>query len=347
MKMGKRWKIISLVVLVVLVTLISVAGYIIHANFIRINTPVKVENEILLIPTGSTLEDVIDSLSSNGQILSEKTFRFAAEKMNYKDETIRKGRYELPFPASNRTLVSILRGGRQTPLSLTVHNVRTMDQLCGRVANKLEFDSLTLVNFMHTRFDSIAGTTPETRLTRFIPNTYEFYWTVTPEDFVERMLKEHDRFWNEDRLKKAEAIGLTPEEVYTLASIVEKETNYNPEKPRMAGVYINRLDQGWPLQADPTVVFAIGDFEIKRILYGHLEIDSPYNTYKNTGLPPGPIYMPGINSIDAVLHREDHDYLFFCARPTSDGPGHAFAETLSAHNVNAKRYQRWLDQQGI
>jgi UPF0755 protein len=161
------------------------------------------------------------------------------------------------------------------------------------------------------------------------------------------MLKEYDRFWTPELRAKAEKIGLTLEEVYTLASIIEKETNYNPEKPRMAGVYLNRIQEGIPLQADPTIVFALGDFEIKRILYGHLLIDSPYNTYKNLGLPPGPIFMPGLASINAVLDKEDHHYLYFCARPTEDGPGHAYAETLQAHHVNAVRYQEWLDRQGI
>ena len=241
----------------------------------------------------------------------------------------------------------MLRGGNQTPLSLTIQNVRTLDQLTGRVAARLEMDSVTLANFFNTQFDSLAQTTPETRLTRFIPNTYEFYWTVTPEDFVSRMLKEHEKFWNEERQAKAAALNMTPTEVYTLASIVEKETNYNPEKPRVAGVYLNRLAIDMPLQADPTVVFAVGDFEMKRGYHGHLQIDSPYNTYKNTGLPPGPIFMPGIPSIDAVLNREQHNYLYFCAKPPEEGEGHAFAETYDAHLVNANRYQKWLTANGF
>ena len=161
------------------------------------------------------------------------------------------------------------------------------------------------------------------------------------------MIKEHDRFWTEEKKAKAEKQGLSTEEVYTLASIIEKETNHNPEKAKMAGVYLNRIRVGMPLQADPTIVFAIGDFDIKRILYGHLEIDSPYNTYRNIGLPPGPIFMPGISSINAVLDKEDHDLLYFCARPTEDGPGHAYASILSAHNQNAQRYQQWLNTRGI
>ncbi len=322
-------------------------GYQFYHKSFAINTPASLVNNILHISSGAVLEDVIDSLLINHQILNEKHFRWTAGKMNYHDETIRKGRYVIPAPANNKTIISLLRGGKQTPLDLTIQNVRTIEQMCGRVATRLEFDSTALAHYLNTSFDSLAGTIYETRLTRFIPNTYEFYWTVTPEEFCKRMLKEYDRFWTDEKKSKAAVIGLKQEEVYTLASIIEKETNYNQEKTRMAGVYLNRIRDGIPLQADPTIVFALGDFEIRRILYGHLEVESPYNTYRNLGLPPGPIFMPGLASINAVLDREVNDYIYFCARPTEDGPGHAFATTLPAHNENARRYQRWLDEQGI
>jgi UPF0755 protein len=325
----------------------AVFGYIAYQRVFAPNTPGHLENKILLIPTGSGFDDVIDSLKANHQLKNENTFRWAADKMDYHDETVRKGRYTIRPGASNRDLIAMLRGGNQTPLALTIQNVRTIDQLTGRVASRLEMDSLTLADFFSTQFDSLANTRAETRLTRFIPNTYEFYWTVTPEDFARRMLKEYERFWNDDRLAKAAALQMTPDEVYTLASIVEKETNYNPEKPVIAGVYLNRIAIGMPLQADPTIVFAVGDFEMKRVYHGHLEIDSPYNTYKNPGLPPGPIFMPGIPSIDAVLNREKHNYLYFCAKPADEGQGHAFAETYEAHLVNANRYQRWLTANGF
>lgn len=332
---------------IVITAVATFYGYRFYVNMFSVNTPLKIENEVLLIPTGSTLEDVVDSLVSNGQIIDEKRFMWTAHKMDYDDETIKRGRYIIKSPSSSKAIVSILRGARQSPLQLTIHNVRTIEQLSARVSDRLEFDSLDLMTFIHEKFDSMAGTTPPTRLTRFLPNTYEFYWTVSPEEFCTRMLKEHERFWTDEKKAKAEKIGLTTDEVYTLASIIEKETNYNPEKPRMAGVYLNRMREGIPLQADPTIVFALGDFSVRRILYGHLDIDSPYNTYKNPGLPPGPIFMPGLASINAVLDKEDHDFLYFCARPTEDGPGHAYASTLPAHNQNAQRYQKWLDKQGI
>ena len=332
---------------IVIVAAATFYGYQFYINMFSVNTPLKIENEVLLIPTGSTLDDVVDSLVSNGQIINEKHFRWTAHKMDYGDETIKRGRYVIKSPSNSKTIVAMLRGARQTPLQLTIHNVRTIEQLSARVSDRLEFDSLEFMTFINEKFDSLAGTTPPTRLTRFLPNTYEFYWTVSPEEFCARMLKEHERFWTDEKKAKAEKLGLTTDEVYTLASIIEKETNYNPEKPRMAGVYLNRLREGIPLQADPTIVFALGDFSVRRILYGHLDIDSPYNTYKYPGLPPGPIFMPGLASIDAVLDKEENDFLYFCARPAEDGPGHAYATTLQAHNQNAQRYQRWLDAQGI
>ncbi len=332
-----------------LILLLVGAGiaFTIYQKMMTVVTTPTPSSTILFVHDDATLDEVIDSLMANQQIQHEDRFRWTAEKMGYDRESIKPGRYVIVHPATSRQLVSLLRSGRQTPLNVTIQNVRTIHQLCGRVAAKLAFDSLSLATFIETNFDTLAGTNPNTRLTRFIPNTYEFYWTVTPEDFCKRMLKEYDRFWTEENSAKAQSLGLSREEVYTLASIIEKETNYNAEKPRMAGVYLNRISSGIPLQADPTVVFALGDFEIRRVLYGHLQVDSPYNTYKYPGLPPGPIFMPGVASINAVLNKEDHDYIFFCARPLDEGPGHAFAKTLSAHNVNAARYQRWLDRQGI
>ena len=322
-------------------------GYLFYSNALSPNTPKEIEKNVLLVPTGATIESIIDSLNQNRQIVNEKRFRWTARRMGFDETSIKRGRYIISPLASNRKIISILRGGNQTPLNVTIQNVRTIEQLAGRVEGKFEFDSVQLMEFIDFKFDSMAGTKKETRLTRFLPNTYEFYWTASPEDFCSRMLKEHEKFWTEERKAKAASIGLTTDEVYTLASIIEKETNHNPEKERMAGVYLNRLRDSIPLAADPTIVFAIGDFELRRVLWDHLQIESPYNTYKYPGLPPGPIFMPGIPSIDAVLNREVHDYFYFCARPTEDGPGHAFASTFQAHIQNANRYRDWLNKRGI
>jgi UPF0755 protein len=218
--------------------------------------------------------------------------------------------------------------------------------VAAKAARFIEPDSLAIVRLFQDQdyLDSIGYNT-ETLMTLFIPNTYEFYWNTTPRAFVERMIKEHDKFWNKERRAKAEKLGLNPAEVYTLASIVERETLRNDEKQRMAGVYHNRILKGMLLQADPTAVFASRDFNTPRVTNYHLSIDSPYNTYKYTGLPPGPISMSSISSIDAVLNRESHDYLYFCAK--GDGSGyHNFAKTLAAHNQNAAIYRENLRKRG-
>lgn len=347
MKLKRRILFVFLSLILITILIVGFRAWGAYRKAFSINTPSTLPREVLLIPTGAALNDVLDSLEINGQILNRSFLEWTAAKMNYRDETVKKGRYIIPAGVSSKDLITLLRSGNQTPLSIAIHEVRSIEQLCGRVGTKLELDSFALWQWIDLHFDTMAGTEPATRLTRFIPNTYEFYWTVTPEEFCKRMLKENDRFWNESRRSSALAIGMSIEEVYTLASIIEKETQYNPEKSRMAGVYLNRLRLGIPLQADPTVVFAIGDFTIRRVLTAHLQVDSPYNTYQHAGLPPGPIYMPSIASIDAVLNAEDHDYLYFCARPANEGPGHAFAATLQAHNVNAARYQRWLNAEGI
>ncbi|MCB0689193.1 MAG: endolytic transglycosylase MltG, partial [Saprospiraceae bacterium] len=238
--------------------------------------------------------------------------------------------------------------GNQTPVNLVINNVRTINDLAGKIASQVEVDSSTLANYLKdpsflNKFDLDA----EDAMTLFIPNTYQVYWTVSPDALSERLSQEKIKFWeSNDRVRKATDLNLTPAQVYTLASIVERETQAGKERPTVAGLYLNRLKQGIPLQADPTVVFATGIYDLRRVLNVHLEIDSPYNTYKYAGLPPGPIFMPSIQSIDAVLDAEKHDYLYMCARPDNSGL-HAFAASLSAHNQNANRYRQWLNDRGI
>jgi UPF0755 protein len=260
--------------------------------------------------------------------------------MKYKGKA---GKYTIKQEVKTlRDLVQVLRG-EQTPVKLVFHNLRKKEQLAGLVAKHLEVDSAALSALLNDSLRlSQQGLTPRTAISLFIPNTYQFHWDTNAEEFFERMLKEHKAFWTAERLEKAKALELSPAQVYTLASIVETETRYNPEKPRIAGVYLNRLKKNWKLEADPTVIFAHDNFEIRRVLKSHLELDSPYNTYKYEGLPPGPIYMASVASIDAVLNAEAHEYMFFCARPDNSG-SHAFAKTLAAHNENARAYHRWLN----
>lgn len=287
-------------------------------------------------------------LKNNNVIANANSFAFTAQQMQFKPKA---GRFEIPIEIqNNRQLVRILRGQPMT-VRVTFHNFRKKEQLAGHVGRILELDSLNLIQLLQNEsFLAEEGYTSDNVLAAFIPNTYELYWNTSAQEFWERMKQEHQKFWTQERLDKAAKLELSPTEVYTLASIVESESQYKPERPRIAGVYLNRLKtEGWKLEADPTVVYAVGDFSLRRVLNQHLELDSPYNTYKYAGLPPGPIYMASINAIDAVLNAEEHNYWFFCAKPPQ-GAGapqtHAFAKTHRAHINNAKKYWRWLRTQG-
>ena len=241
----------------------------------------------------------------------------------------------------------MLRSGSQTPVKFTFNNIRTLEQFCQCVDEQLEIDSTELLNtVVNNPHLKELGFNKYTIPTLFIPNTYELYWNINAEEFIEKMLKEYNRFWNEERLKKAENIKLSPVEVSVLASIVDKETTKVGEMPRIAGVYLNRLNKNWLLQADPTLVFAHGDFEMKRVLDVHKEIESPYNTYKYVGLPPGPICLPSIAAIDAVLNAENHKYMYFCAKDDMSGY-HVFARTMREHNINANKYRKALNKKRI
>jgi len=227
------------------------------------------------------------------------------------------------------------------------NHVRTLDQLAGKVSRYLEVDSATFARYL------MAGDLPdkygfdaENFHSMFVPNTYEFFWTASPEDFTERMQEEYEKFWKGERDRKAKKLGMSRSEVITLASIVDEETLFDDENARVAGVYVNRLEQGMPLQADPTLKFALGDFNRQRIINADKQIDSPYNTYKYKGLPPGPISIPSQAAIDGVLNYEKHNYLFFCARSDFSGY-HAFAKTLAQHTRNARNYQRELNKRRI
>jgi UPF0755 protein len=253
---------------------------------------------------------------------------------------------------SNEELVNHLRGGRQETVTLTFNNQDSLEKLSGRIASQIEADSVALlVALSDTSYLQQNGFDESTALAMYIPNSYDFYWNTNAEKFRERMLTEYKRFWTESRLNKAKQQNLTPLQVITLASIVQKETAVVSERKTVAGLYLNRLHEFWPLQADPTIIFALKqlygqDKEYKRVLNKDLNIDSPYNTYTNFGLPPGPIAMPDISSIDAVLNPEDHNYYYMCASVDQIGY-HKFARTLSEHNINAAAYQKWVSQQGI
>ena len=294
------------------------------------------------VPTGASFDQVKDSLYTHGLLVDRKSFEKVA---SFKDcsQHVHPGRYVVKNGMSNNQLCNMLRGGLQTPVKVTFNNMRDIKMLAGRIGEQIEADSMQLLNCLSCPERLTAlGFNMQTIPTMFLPNTYEFYWNTDAAQFVERMKSEYDKFWNDERRDKAQALGLTPIQVSILASIVDKETNKTDEMPRIAGVYMNRLKSGWLLQADPTLVFAVGDFSLKRVLNVHKEVESPYNTYKYPGLPPGPICIPSLASINAVLNAEKHNYYYFCAKEDFSGY-HVFAKTLTEHNKNAQRYQNKLN----
>tara|TARA_R110002072_G_scaffold20671_2_gene74612 strand:- start:365 stop:1393 length:1029 start_codon:yes stop_codon:yes gene_type:complete len=280
----------------------------------------------------------------------ENKFFWLAEKKKFSKP--KAGKYVLTKGMSLNDVINLLRSGNQTPIKLSFNNQDTLEKFSGRIAEQIEADSIEILNaFKETLFLEENKLTDSSVLGILIPNTYEFYWNTSAEEFRNRMLKEYKRFWNKDRLAKASALKMTPSEVMTLASIVQKETAKTIERPVVAGLYLNRIKKGIPLQADPTIIYILKqkngqDFIVKRVLYKDLEIKSPYNTYLNRGIPPSLIAMPDISSIDAVLNYQKHNYLYMCVNVDKLGY-HAFASTLKQHNRNAKKYQHWLNKQGI
>jgi len=289
---------------------------------------------------------VVSLLYENNYIINRNSFEWLAEKKNYRNH-IYPGRYKLTNGMSNNKLLDLLRSGKQEPVKVVFNNVRTKEQLAGKIAKQIEADSISIMRLLKDKdFIGKYDLNIATISCIFLPNTYEFWWNTSAEKFIDRMNNEYKKFWNEKRLSKAKVLNLTKEDVVTIASIVDEETYKKDEMDDIAGVYINRLRKRMPLQADPTIKFALGDFTVKRILKKHLDIDSPYNTYKFYGLPPGPISIPSIDAIDAVLNYKEHDYLYFCASADFSGY-HVFAKTLSQHNVNARAYQRALNKEKI
>ena len=345
--MKRNLRSIASLALILLLVGAGIAFYFYQTYFNSPNVPDYLENPYIQIPTNSTFEEVVDLLKEEGFIKDEQSFKWFSDYMKYKKDPMRAGRFEIKPGWSNIQLIRQLRNGAQAPVKVVINGARLPEDIVEKVSASFEFGAADLAAlFRDTLYLKTLGYQPETLMSLFIPNTYEMYWNSSPKSFLERMAKEHDAFWSKnDRLEKAKNRGMSPEEVYTLASIVERETQNNGEKPRMAGVYLNRLAEGILLQADPTAVFARRDFDARRVWDYHTKFDSPYNTYMYKGLPPGPISMASIASIDAVLNAEDHRYIFFCAK--GDGSGtHNFAETLAAHNQNARIYRRNLKKRG-
>ncbi|MBP9150763.1 MAG: endolytic transglycosylase MltG [Flavobacteriales bacterium] len=345
-KSSSNWKKPLAIVLVILICLGGASAWELYSIIYGSNVGLDKEKVYFLVPTGSTYQDVSNALVEQGYIESQATFDWVAEQKKYK-LNVRPGRYRLKDGMSNNELVNLLRAGLQEPVMVTFNNVRFKEDLAGKVGRIIEADSTEIIDLLNSNsFVSNYGLTTTTVLTLFLPNTYEFWWNTSAEEFVERMAKEYKQFWTEERRTKAKNLGLTQSEVSILASIIQKETNKTDEKPTIAGVYYNRLKKGMPLQADPTLVYANRDFEARRIFNKHKIIDSPYNTYKYKGLPPGPICLPSIQSLDAVLNIKSHKYLYFCAKPDGSG-SHSFACTYSEHLQNAREFQKELNKRQV
>jgi len=340
---------IKKLILLIIGLLFIMACFLAFNFYNKIYKPNTSKEGFIYIHSQSNFEDVENTVRPF--LRRVKPFVWVAKKKKYVNN-IKPGKYQIKSGMNNNDLVNLLRSGKQTPIKLSFNNQDNFKKLASRISEQIEADSISLFNaFTNSTFLKENGFSTETSLAMYIPNTYEFYWNTSAEAFRNKMLKEYNKFWNESRLKKAKQLNLTKNQVITLASIVQKETASVKERPIVAGLYLNRYKDNWPLQADPTIIFALkqkyGDsFVVKRVLTKDLEIDSPYNTYKNVGLPPGPIAMPDISSIDAVLNPSKHNYYYMCASITQIGE-HAFAKTLRQHNKNAFLYQQWLNKQGV
>jgi len=300
----------------------------------------------LFVPTGAGYTQVRDSLYLHKYICNRPLFENYT-RLRHADIHFKPGGYLLKNRMSVHDLVEMLTRGLQTPVRVTFHNIRNREELSGKISRQIEADSLSLRKLMADKvYLKKYQVSPTTVFSLFIPNTYEMWWNTSADQFLARMYRESQAFWSGRRIRLADSIGLTRFQIVILASIVEKETSKDEEKPVIAGVYMNRLRKGYPLQADPTLIFAWNDYTIKRVLNRHKEINSPYNTYRHAGLPPGPICLPSISSIDAILNYQHHNYLYFCAKEDFTGY-HNFTNNLKEHNRNARKYQEALRSKGI
>lgn len=324
-----------------------IAWVILYQNIYKPNIGLKgKQTAFLYIHTGSNFSVVEKELTENNYLRSIRTFERVARWKKY-DSKVKPGRYRVYDSMNNNDLINLLRSGKQEPVHLVFNNLLTKEDLAGKIAGQIEADSVSLLNLMNdTVYLSKFNIAPKLIFVLFLPNTYEFIWNSSADQFMRRMYQESKRFWNQYRINKCALEGLTIAQVVTLASIIDRETSKEIEKPAIAGVYMNRLKKNWPLQADPTLILAANDYSIKRVLNKHKEIDSPYNTYTHIGLPPGPICLPSVSSIDAVLNYQHHSYMYFCARDDLSGY-HNFTVSLAEHNRNAKRYRAALKKLNI
>jgi UPF0755 protein len=334
--------IIAFVVIVILA--LGITGLVYYLRYFGPNVTDK--QEYLYIHSEANFDDVYQTIREEGMVKDTTTFLWSAHNMHYVDR-VKPGKYHLKPGMSNRALINMLASGTQEPVNLKFRGLRLKSQFAGYISKQIEPDSIAIISLLDSdRFVSKYGFTPENVYTMFMPNTYQVYWNTTAERFFERMHKEYTTFWTAERKQKAAALNLTPIQVSILASIVDAEALHDDEMPTIAGLYLNRLKRGIKLEADPTVIYATGDFTIKRVLNKYLTNPSPYNTYRITGLPPGPIMMPSVNAVKAVLAYKQHNYIYMCAKEDFSGY-HNFAGNLAEHQSNARRFQQALNERGI
>ena len=342
---------VQVIVAVILVGIVGISflGYDLYKKAFKANVIFGdgIQERYVFIDSDDDFSDVVEILTSYNLLLDVNSFKWVAEKKNY-IKNVKPGKYFINRDINNNDLVNLLRSGRQSPVKVTFNNVRSLEAVSSKLSTYLEADSSEIYQaFIDTDFLSDSKFNISNVISIFIPNTYEFYWNTSAVQLRKRILKEYNSFWNKERIKKASIINLTLTEVSTLASIVEKEQNIKKdERPAIAGLYLNRLNKNMKLESDPTLIFALKDFNINRVLNKDKKVDSPYNTYKYKGLPPGPICIPSINAIDAVLNAQEHDYIFMCAKEDFSGY-HNFAKTYAKHLKNARKYQRMLNKRRI
>ena len=332
-------------VMALFVILLLAAGFWAYRMVLASNFSIK-ETTYVYVDSQKNFNDLCNQLKDSASCKSLTSFKQLAYLIGYPDK-MKTGRYAIEPGTGNLRLLKNLIGGLQSPIRITFNNIRLRTDLAQRLDDQLMVtkDEL-LTRFADSTYCAELGFTTETIQCMFIPNTYELYWDITPDNFMKRMQKEYKAFWTADRLAKAAKIGITPVQVSVLASIVEEETAKADEMGMVAGLYLIRLQINMPLQADPTVKYAVGDVTLNRIMFEHLQVESPYNTYKHTGLPPGPIRVPSIKGINAVLNHDQHNYIYMCAKEDFSGR-HNFASTLAEHAKNANRYRAELNRRQI
>jgi UPF0755 protein len=341
---GGTLKKFVLTMVLILIIGLGIAGYNYYRKYFGAN--VTASREYLYIHTDATFNDVYDTIKTDGVVKDSASFYWAAQNMNY-IKRVKPGRYRLHEGMSNRKLINMLASGTEEPVTLSFHDLRLKEQFAGFVSKKIEPDSIAILRLLDSSaFVQKYGFNTENVYTMFLPNSYQLYWNTSREKFFKRMYAGYEKFWSPERRQKAAAINLDRVQVSILASLVDAEALHDDEMPTIAGLYLNRLKKGMKLESDPTIIFAEHDFTIRRVLNRYLTIVSPYNTYQHTGLPPGPIMMPSVNAINAVLDYHKSDYIYMCAKEDFSGY-HNFATNMADHEANARKYRQALNERNI